>query len=91
VSIIFIEGFDHYASVANLAAANWTINSTSLATLPAGRFAGQAFRHSGNSQRLLSRTIPGTNTLTLGVAMAESRVTTVVAEVLHTGGVPNAG
>jgi hypothetical protein len=69
VSIIFIEGFDYYASVANVAAANWTINSTSSASLPAGRFAGQAFRHSGNSQRLLSRSIPGTNTLTLGVAI----------------------
>ena len=69
MSIIFIEGFDYHASVANVAAANWTINSTSGATLPAGRFAGQAFRHSGNSQRLLSRSIPGTNTLTLGVAI----------------------
>jgi hypothetical protein len=66
VSIIFIEGFDYYASVA---AANWSINSTSGATLAAGRFAGQAFRHSGNSQRLLSRSIPGTSTLTLGVAI----------------------
>jgi Concanavalin A-like lectin/glucanases superfamily len=69
VSIIFIEGFDYYASVANVAAANWSINATSGATLPAGRFAGQAFRHSGNSQRLISRSIPGTNTLTLGVAI----------------------
>jgi hypothetical protein len=33
VSIVFIEGFDYYASVANVAAANWTINSTSGATL----------------------------------------------------------
>jgi hypothetical protein len=69
VSIILIEGFDYYASVANVAAANWTINSTSLASLPAGRFAGQCFRHSGSSQRLTSRSIPGTNTLTLGVAI----------------------
>jgi hypothetical protein len=69
VSIILIEGFDYYASVANVAASNWTINSTSGASLTAGRFAGQAFRHSGNSQRLLSRSIPGTNTLTLGVAI----------------------
>jgi hypothetical protein len=69
VSIIFIEGFDYYASVANVAAANWTINSTSSASLPAGRFAGQAFRHSGNSQRLLTPSIPGTNTLSLGVAI----------------------
>ncbi len=69
MSIVFIEGFDYYAGVANVAASNWTINSTSGATLPAGRFAGQAFRHSGNSQRLTSRNIPGTNTLTLGVAI----------------------
>jgi hypothetical protein len=69
VSIIFIEGFDYYASVANVAASNWTINSTSGATLAAGRFAGQCLRHSGNSQRLTSRSIPGTNTLTLGVAI----------------------
>ena len=68
MSIIFIEGFDHYASVANVATV-WTINSTSGASLPAGQFAGQAFRHSGNSQRLTSRGIPGTNTLTLGVAI----------------------
>jgi hypothetical protein len=67
--MILIEGFDYYASVANVAAANWTINSTSLATLPAGRFAGQCFRHSGSSQRLTSRSIPGNNTLTLGVAI----------------------
>ena len=45
MSIIFVEGFDYYASVANVAAANWTINSTRGASLPAGRFAGQAFRH----------------------------------------------
>jgi hypothetical protein len=68
VSIVFIEGFDYYASVANLAT-NWTLNSASGATIPAGRFAGQAFRHSGNSQRLTSRSIPGTNALTLGVAI----------------------
>jgi hypothetical protein len=69
VSIIFIEGFDYYASVANVAAANWTINSTSGASLPAGRFGGQCLRHSGNSQRLTSRTFAGTNTITLGVAI----------------------
>jgi hypothetical protein len=69
VSIVVIEGFDYYASVANVAAAHWSINSTSGASLPAGRFAGQAFRHSGSTQRLLSRSIAGTNTLTLGVAI----------------------
>jgi hypothetical protein len=68
VSIIFIEGFDYYASVANLSSV-WTFNSTSLASLSAGRFAGQCLRHSANSQRLTSRSIPGTNTLTLGVAI----------------------
>ena len=68
MSIILIEGFDHYASVTNLSLV-WTINSTSLATLSAGRFAGQCLRHSANSQRLTSRSIPGTNTLTLGVAI----------------------
>ena len=69
MSIIFIEGFDYYASVANVAASNWTINSTSLASLSTGRFGGQAFRHAGSSQRLISRSIPGTNTLTPGVAI----------------------
>jgi hypothetical protein len=69
VSIVLIEGFDYYASVATVAASNWTINSTSGASLPAGRFGGQCLRHSGNSQRLTSRSIPGTNTLTLGVAI----------------------
>jgi hypothetical protein len=69
VSIIFIEGFDYYASVANVAAANWTVNTTSLVSLVVGRFGGQALRTAGNSQRLLSRSIPGTNTLTLGVAI----------------------
>ena len=43
MSIIFIEGFDYYASVANVAAAHWSINTTSGATLSAGRFGGQAF------------------------------------------------
>jgi hypothetical protein len=69
VTIVFIEGFDYYASVANVAASNWTINSTSGATLAAGRFAGQCLRHSGNSTRNTSRTFAGTNELTLGFAL----------------------
>ena len=69
MSIIFIEGFDYYANVANLSASNWTLNPTSLVDMPAGRFAGLAFRFNGStSQRLASRIFAGTNTFTLGVA-----------------------
>ena len=61
--------------MANVAASNWTVNSTSNASLVAGRFAGQAFQHTGTSQRYLERAIPATNTLSLGVAIRIGDIT----------------
>src|SRR5690606_39086567 len=69
MTILVIEGFDHYASVASVSS-TWQINSTANASLVTGRFGvGQAFRHTGNTQRYLQRVIPATNRLCLGVAV----------------------
>jgi hypothetical protein len=71
MSLLFIEGFDFYQnlSASTGVAARWTINSTSGASLVSGRFAGQAFRHSGSTQRFIQRAIPATSTLAMGLAI----------------------
>jgi len=71
MSLLFIEGFDFYQNLSATTgvAARWTINSTSGASLVSGRFGGQAFRHSGSTQRYIQRAIPATNTLAIGLAI----------------------
>jgi hypothetical protein len=71
MSLLFIEGFDFYQNLSTTTgvAARWTINSTSGASLVSGRFGGQAFRHSGSTQRFIQRSIPATNTLAIGLAI----------------------
>jgi hypothetical protein len=71
MSLLFIEGFDFYQNLSATTgvAARWTINSTTGASLVSGRFGGQAFRHSGSTQRYIQRSIPATNTLAIGLAI----------------------
>jgi hypothetical protein len=70
-TIQFIEGFDFYQNLSNTTGvgARWTINSTSGAALVSGRFGGQAFRHSGTTQRYIERSLPATSTLAMGLAI----------------------